>query len=73
MKKQNVYLVSMTLINNSDRPVYVVDKEVKAYSEKQARYFIMIEYRNRGFIRDMNITVKEDNSSNNGYVQMSLF
>ena len=63
----------MTLINNSDTPIYVVDKEVKAYSERQARYFIMIEYRNRGFIRDMKVTVKEDNSSNNGYQQMSLF
>lgn len=73
MKKQNVYSVSMTLINSSDRPVYIVDKEVRAYSEKQARYFIMLEYRGRGFIRDMKVAVKEDNSSNNGYQQMSLF
>lgn len=73
MKKQNIYSVSLTLINSSDHPIYIVDKEIRAFSEKQARYFVMIEYRNRGFIRDMQITLKEDNSSNEGYEQLSLF
>lgn len=73
MKKRNIYLVSMILVNNSDRPIYVVDKEIRAFSEKQARYFVMVEYRGRGFIRDMQITLKEDNSFNEGYEQLSLF
>ncbi len=61
-KKKNKYVVSFAVIKDGAPTTYVNDKEVRAYSTAQAHFFILKEYKGRGYIRDFATVLIEDNS-----------
>lgn len=73
-KKKNKYVVSFAVIKDGAPTTYINEKEVRAYSTAQAHFFILKEYKGRGYIRDFSAVLIEDNSNHTQKAeQLTLF
>lgn len=73
-KKKNKYVVSFAVIKDGAPTTYINNKEVRAYSTAQAHFFILKEYKGRGYIRDFSAVLIEDNSNHTPKAeQLTLF
>ena len=74
MKKKNKYVVSFAVIKDGASTTYINNKEVSAYSTAQAHFFVLKEYKGRGYIRDFSTVLIEDNSNHTPKAeQLTLF
>ena len=73
-KQKNKYSVSFAVIKDGAPTTYINNKEVRAYSTAQAHFFILKEYKGRGYIRDFSAVLIEDNSNHTSKAeQLTLF
>ena len=74
MAKKNKYVVSFVVIKDGAPTTYINEKEVRAYSTAQAHFFVLKEYKGRGYIRDFSAVLIEDNSNHTPKAeQLTLF
>ena len=72
-KQKNKYSVSFAIIKDGAPTTYISEKEVSAYSTAQAHFFILKEYKGRGYIRDFSAVLIEDSNHTPKAEQLTLF
>ena len=72
-KQKNKYSVSFAVRKDGAPTTYINNKEVRAYSTAQAHFFVLKEYKGRGYIRKFYAVLIDNSNYTPKAEQLTLF